>query len=397
MNNSLKKTLLAASLAALPLTLNAAGLGRINVLSALGQPLNAEIEVQANADEISSMTAKMASASVFEQANVAFSPVISLIRVAVEPRGSGAVIKLSSERPVSEPFVDMVVELNWSAGKLIREYTFLLDPAVTPSKAVSAVASPEAPPVARAPEAARAAAPAAPARSNAAPAPARAAAPAESYQVQRGDTLSKIANANKPQGVSLEQMLVALLRRNPEAFDGNNMNRLKAGRILSIPDATDAGAIPQTEARREVVAQAADFNAYRGRLAETVRTQAPTDTGEAQQQSSGRIAPRVTEAPRPGDDARDQVRVSRTEMQGAGEGSGSSQERLRMLEEDLAARDRALQDANDRLAELERNIAELQKLIELKSEGMATAQASAEQAAAPSEPPPVAPAPAPAV
>lgn len=65
MNNSLKKTLLAASLAALPLSLNAAGLGRINVLSALGQPLNAEIEVQANSDEISSMTAKMASPTVF--------------------------------------------------------------------------------------------------------------------------------------------------------------------------------------------------------------------------------------------------------------------------------------------------------------------------------------------
>ncbi len=390
MNNSLKKTLLAASLAALPLTLNAAGLGRINVLSALGQPLNAEIEVQASPDEISSMSAKMASASVFEQANVAFSPVISLIRVAVEPRGGGAVVKLSSDRPVSEPFVDMVVELNWSAGKLIREYTFLLDPAVSPSKAVSAVATPEVPRAAQAPSAspapARAAAPAS--------APARASAPADAYTVQRGDTLSKIANANKPQGVSLEQMLVALLRRNPEAFDGNNMNRLKAGRILSIPDAADASAVPHSEARREVVAQAADFNAYRGRLAETVRTQAPTDTGETQQQSSGRIAPRVTEAPRPGDDARDQVRVSRTEMKGAGEGGGSNQERLRMLEEDLAARDRALQDANDRLAELERNIAELQKLIELKNQGMAAAQASAEQAATPAEPAP-APAPAP--
>ncbi|MCB1957808.1 MAG: LysM peptidoglycan-binding domain-containing protein, partial [Rhodocyclaceae bacterium] len=379
---------------ALPLSLNAAGLGRINVLSALGQPLNAEIEVQANSDEISSMTAKMASPTVFQQANVPYAPVISLIRVAVEPRGGTAVLKLSSDRPVSEPFVDMVVELNWAAGKLIREYTFLLDPAVAPSKAVSAVATPEVPAAAQAPAAARA--PAQSARP-AAPAQPRAAAPSDSYQVQRGDTLSKIANANKPQGVSLEQMLVALLRRNPEAFDGNNINRLKAGRILSIPSAGDAGAITPQEARREVVAQAADFNAYRSRLAETVRTQAPTDAGEAQQQSSGRIAPRVTEAPKPGDDARDQVRVSRTEMKGVEAAAGSNQDRLRMLEEDLAARDRALDDANERLAELERNIAELQKLVELKSGSMAAAQASAEQATAPAAQAPVVPAPAPAV
>jgi len=378
MNSSLKKTLLAASLAALPLSLNAAGLGRINVLSALGQPLNAEIEVQAAAGEVSSMTARMAPPDVFQQANVPFSPVISLIRVGVEQRGAGAVIKLSSERPVSEPFVDMVVELNWANGKLIREYTFLLDPAIAASKSVSAVASPQAPKPA-------AAAPAAPVgKPMAAPAARQATAAAmtaDSYRVERGDTLSKIANASKPQGVSLEQMLVALLRRNPEAFADNNMNRLKAGRILSIPSASDAAGVAQTEAKREVVAQAADFNAYRRRLAESVRSEAPSDVAESQQQGSGLIKPRVAEAPKPGDEARDKVRVSKTEMGEGGAGAGAS-ERLRMLEEDLAARDRALQEANDRLAELERNIAELQKLVELKSQGLAQAQQGAEQAAA---------------
>ncbi len=394
MNSSLKKTLLAASLAALPLSLNAAGLGRINVLSALGQPLNAEIEVQAGAEEISSMTARMAPPDVFQQSSVPFAPVISLIRVGVEPRGSGAVIKLSSERPVSEPFVDMVVELNWANGKLIREYTFLLDPAIASGKAVGAVAAPQAPKAA-------AAAPAAPAgKPMAATAPSQTVAPAmaaDSYRVARGDTLSKIARASKPQGVSLEQMLVALLRRNPDAFANNNMNRLKAGRILSIPSASDAAGIAQAEAKREVVAQAADFNAYRRRLAESVRSEAPSDTAESQQQGSGLIKPRIAEAPKPGDEARDKVRVSKTEM-GQGGAAGGASERLRMLEEDLAARDRALQEANDRLAELERNIAELQKLVELKSQGLAQAQQSAEKAVAgqAAEPAPAEPAPAPA-
>ncbi|MCB1916076.1 MAG: LysM peptidoglycan-binding domain-containing protein [Rhodocyclaceae bacterium] len=380
MNNSLKKTLLAASLAALPLTLNAAGLGRINVFSALGQPLNAEIEVQADADEISSMRARMAPASLFQEANVPFSPVISLIRVAVEPRGDGAVLKLSSDRPINEPFVDMVLEMAWSNGKLIREYTFLLDPSVSAPKPVSTVSSQT--PAAGAPQAPVAAAPT-PAPRAATTRPASAAQPraaAEDYRVKRGDTLSRIARAHKSPDISLEQMLVALQRRNPQAFVDNNMNRLMAGRILSIPSAEEAAAIPQGEARREVVAQSADFNAYRQRLAETVRQEAPVAEAESQQQASGLIRPRIAEAPKPEDEARDQVRVSKTE---AGEGlSADAGARLRMLEEDLAARDRALAEANERLAELERNIGELQQLIELKNEGLAKAQQSAEQAAA---------------
>ena len=384
MTNSLKKTLLAASLAALPLTLNAAGLGRINVFSALGQPLNAEIEVQANADEVSSMRARMAPAASFQNANVPFSPVISLIQVEVEPRGDGAVLKLSSDRPINEPFVDMVLEMSWANGKLIREYTFLLDPSVSSPKPVSAVTSQAVPAVAAAPAPALAPAPVAPAPRVAASRAAAAAEPprakADDYRVKRGDTLSRIARAHKSPDISLEQMLVALQRRNPDAFVGDNMNRLMAGRILSIPSADEAAAISQSEARREVVAQSADFNAYRQRLAETVRQEPPVAEAESQQQMSGLIKPRIAEAPKPEDAARDQVRVSRTET-----GAGLSQdagERLRMLEEDLAARDRALAEANDRLAELERNIGELQKLIELKNEGLAKAQQSAEQAAA---------------
>ena len=382
MNASLKQTLLAVTLAALPFSSQAAGLGRLNVFSALGQPLNAEIEVQANPDEISSMVARMGSVETFRQANVPFVPVLSLIRLAVEKRGSGAVLKLTSERPVSEPFVDLVVELDWANGRLIREYTFLLDPAVPPSKAVSAVATPTtAAPVAAAPApmaapATRAAAPARPAPAMAQP------AAATSYKVKRGDTLNKIAKANRRDGVSLEQMLVSLLRRNPEAFTDNNMNRLKAGRILSIPDAGDAAAVPQAEARREVVAQAADFNAYRRRLADSVLDRGPSDAAPAKQQSAGLITPRVAEAPKPADAARDQVKVSKTAPEAMAGADQETTSRLRMLEEDLQARDRALADANDRLAELERNIRELQKLIELKNETLAGVQAGADAATA---------------
>src|SRR5690606_30661849 len=113
-------------------------------------------------------------------------------------------------------------------------------------------------------------------RSNTAPSrPTQSAAPAKAaaspdYEVRKGDTLAKIANQYREPGVSLDQMLVALYRANPEAFIGKNMNRLRAGQILSIPAATTAEVIEQSEARGVVVAQAADFNRYRSKLAAQV-------------------------------------------------------------------------------------------------------------------------------
>ena len=141
-----------------------------------------------------------------------------------------------------------MVELTWATGRVIREYTVLLDPPSLRQQAeVVAPAAPPAPvaapaparpaPAASAPSTA-AAAPAPPSSHAAAPAPParlRRAAPEGSYTVKSGDTLGKIAAQNKPAGVSLDQMLVAMFRQNPEAFAGSNMNRLKAGAKLNIP------------------------------------------------------------------------------------------------------------------------------------------------------------------
>ena len=94
----------------------------------------------------------------------------------------------------------------------------------------------------------------------------------EMYEVKRGDTLSKIALKFKPQDVSLEQMLVALYRDNPEAFAGKNMNRLKAGPLMSIPNPSEAASVDAKEAKREVRLQTANWNAYKERLAGAVGT-----------------------------------------------------------------------------------------------------------------------------
>ncbi|MCQ9375731.1 LysM peptidoglycan-binding domain-containing protein [Methyloversatilis sp. XJ19-13] len=361
--------LLTALLSALPLTAGAAGLGKLTVQSAIGQALRAEVELSASADELASMTARLAPPSAFKQAGVEYATSLSGVKVAVEKRGSRPVLVVTSERVVNEPYLDVLIELNWSSGKLVREYTFLLDPADMPRQApvdpvVVKSAEPRA--VTRVP--------AAPTR-----------APADnSYEVKRGDTLSRIAGEYVPAGVSLDQMLVALVQANPEAFDNGNMNRLRAGRILAIPDQSAAQAVSPQEARKIVMAQTSDFAAYRARLAGAVAdSTSAADTGS--RAASGRIEAQVDDRAPSAAAASDQVRVSKS--------AAESDRKISALEEEVVAKERALKDANSRLADLERNVRELQKLVELKNTPMAQAQ---QQAATPPAPTP-APAPAPAV
>ena len=127
-------------LAAVPLATEAAGLGKITVLSALGQPLRAEVEVFATREEIAGMKAQLASPDEFKQAGVDYSSVLAGISFAVAKRPNGqAIIKLSSNRPINDPFVDMILEASWSSGRIVRDYTMLFDP---PSLQKAAAAAP---------------------------------------------------------------------------------------------------------------------------------------------------------------------------------------------------------------------------------------------------------------
>lgn len=358
--------MLALSIAALPLTAQAAGLGQINVYSGLGQPLRAEIQVSATAQELQSLSARIASAEAFRQANLSYGSAANSIRVSVDTRASRPVIRLTSERPINDPFVDLLVELNWATGRLVREYTFLLDPVdlAAPRPLAAAVDTPAAAPVPR-----PAARPAPPARAAAAP-PRQV---PETYTVRRGDTMHRIASANSHPGTTLDQMLVALLRANPQAFDGGNINRLRAGAVLSVPGAEAVRAIDAGEARRELRAQAADFEAYRRGLAGSAASRAPVPPAQAEQESAGRIVPKVEE-PAPAAETGDQVKVSRSDV-GAEAGADA---RLQALEEELSTRSQALEEANARLAQLERSIRDLQRLLELQSGTMGQLQAGAE-------------------
>lgn len=381
--NGLKGAAIAVSLAFTSLPAGAAGLGRINVLSALGQPLKAEVDISASRDEVATLAARVAPAEAFKQQGIPYTQALSGIRMAIDKRPSGQpYLRISGDRPLNEPFMELLVELSWGAGRLVREYTFLLDP--PPEVSQKAVATPVAPPEVKAeakveskPEAkaeaaeqARKPVPAAKAAESK-PEPKKIEAEAGEREVKRGETLGKIAAELKPEGVSLDQMLVALFQGNKDAFDGENMNRLRSGKILKTPDAEDIGKVDATEARQIVVAQSADFNAYRKKLAGAVAA-APAKEEAPKQAAAGKITPKVEDKAPAAPVGKDKLEVSRTETAKDAKGGKA---RIGALEGDLVARERALKEANSRIASLEKNVTDLKKLAEMKSQGGAQLQA----------------------
>jgi pilus assembly protein FimV len=382
-----------------PLGAMAAGLGKLAVLSGLGQPLRAEIEVVSlQRGEADTLAARIASVDAFREAGVEYGALVPQVRAALERRPDNRyVIVLSTPGPVEEPFLDLLVELSWATGRLVRQYTFLLDPAeykgpqaITAPPRVAApqvqpVAPPSAPAVAAVPAPAPAPA-AAPVRTPAASATRAPVGAGGTYEVKQGDTLGKIAAEYRMAGVTPQQMLVALYEANREAFINNNMNLVRAGRVLTIPERAAVEAVASADANRIVLTQAQEFNEYRARVAGAVAA-APA-RGEAPQQ---RVAGRITAAPaEPAATApaapQDELRISKAEAAKSAKAAALAQA------DDIAARERALKEANERVADLERNVKDMQRLIELKNQQLAQLQQQAEAAkASPAAPKPEAP------
>ncbi|MBI2510008.1 MAG: hypothetical protein HYV99_08615, partial [Betaproteobacteria bacterium] len=264
---------------------------------------------------------------------------------------------------------------------LAREYTALIDPpGMTPAPAPAVSTAPVTRP-APAPEAPLAAAPA---RQPAVSRPIAAAGGKEYGPIQRGETLGKIARSVLPEGVTLEQMLVGLYRSNPDAFIRKNLNLVRAGKVLRVPEKEDLATVSRGEAAQEYRTHVADWNAYRQKLADAAGS-APAAEGRST--TSGKITARVED--KGGAGPRDVVRLSKGEppdAAGAGKGKPrSTAARVRVLEEEAVAREKALSEANERIVQLEKTIKDMQKLAELKSPGMAAAQQQAQQAAKPAE------------
>lgn len=353
----------------------ALSLGRITVQSALGEPLRAEVDVpDINAEEAASLKTTVARPEAFRAAGLEYNPAMASLQISLQRKPDGrAYIRISSDRAINDPFVDLILEASWASGRIVRDYTMLFDPPNLRQLAPPAPAAAQISPVVPSPGPARAAVPAsvptAPARAAApaatespaaartpAPASPRVIAPAKAapkerpdansqLTVKKGDTASKIASASKPASVSLDQMLVALLRANPEAFTGGNINRLKAGAVMNVPTDEQALATSTTEASQIIQAQSKDFNDYRRKLA----TSAPTSqVAAAERKASGNVQTQIEEK-KPAGASADKLTLSKGAVQGK-----SAEEQI--------ARERAAEDAASKAAELAKNVSELSKL-----------------------------------
>lgn len=391
------KTLTSAVASAVLLSSSAyaAGLGKLTVMSSLGQPLRAEIELTAvSNEEVGVLVAKLAPGDAFKLANIEFNPALLALQFTIEQRNGRQYVKITSSKPLNEPFVDMLLELSWNSGKLVREYTFLLDPAELRTSQSAQVSAP----VDVLSQGSKGVAPGANYRPATKPEPKPAEAPAKpepqakpegevkqgvkesEYKVKSGDTLGRIAAQVKPADISLDMMLVALYRANPEAFVSNNMNRLKAGHILAVPDADSVRTTDKGEAHGVVVAHAADFNAYRSKLAGQVASAAPQKAVESKQSVSGKITAKVEEKATPANEAKDQLKLSK-----ATTASASPTKSAGASVEDKIAKDKAMADAAKRVKELEKNVGDLEKLVTVKNKAGAEAAKAAEQASKPVE------------
>ena len=363
---------------------NALALGRVTVQSALGEPLRAEIDLpDINAAEAETLRAAAAGPDAFRAAGLEYNAALGSLNVSLQRRPDGRMfLRLRSDRPVNDPFMDLILEATWASGRIVRDYTMLFDPpsmragampgttapqiSAPMAQSVPATASPASPPVA---------APGSPAPAVRAPAmrpaPAVVAAPARpsaaspdgrQVTVKAGDTAGRIAAANKPANVSLDQMLVALLRANPDAFLAGNVNRIKAGAVLDLPSAEQAAALPAGEATQTVIAQSKDFNAFRRRLAGVAPT---VQVAASERAASGKVQAQVDDR-KPSTAAPDKLTLSK----GAVQGKAAAEK----------AREGQSKDASTRVAELSKNITDLNKIG-------AAASASAPAAAAPAPAP----------
>lgn len=495
--NLFNALLIAGLLMAAPLTVDAAGLGKLKVISALGQPLRAEIDlISVPKDEIDLVTARIATPDAYKQAKIERQEGLTNVRFAVAKRPNGEpYLVITSIQAFNEPFLDLLIQLDWPSGRLLREYTILLDPpgfqekpvapavsapvakaepAVKPAPApvvekpiakaepipvappsepakLEKKAKPEKPvkaepvkpekvaPEKKAAEKPKGKKPAKPepivkaeptppprqltpaeqtfprfegerelppatepALAQAAPiTPVVAAKPAsQAHAVKKGDSLSKIAREMKPEGYSLEQMMVALYESNKNAFDGNNMNRLKSGQILRAPEKAQLDSTAQSAAAKEIKAHTADWNAYRQKLAGAVAEQQPAKE-EAKPEAAGKITAKAEDkAAKPQEPAKDVLKLSKGETADKGKGAGAAgkgvgaaetralQEKLTAAQDDAVAKEKALKEASSRISDLEKNVKEMQALLELKNKQMADLEKQAK--AKPVAPPVVA-------
>ncbi len=394
---------------------NALGLGQIRINSALNEPLDAEIQLLQvrNLDPLQVLP-KMADLDQFAMAGIDRSRLLSDVKfqVSINQNGTGS-IRLTSSRPVREPFLNLLVEVNWPNGRLVREYTVLLDPPAFQASSVAGSAAPVLAPSVAAPVSSR---PqpvvAAPARSRGPVNNIRTRAnPQTQVFVERDDTLGKLAQRHSPGGgTNLNQMMLALQRKNPQAFPNSNINFLKAGVVLDLPSLSEVQALSAREASREVSRQMQSWKSG----SSTSAPSAPQEDGSKKKP----LAPADSQAPAATAASQGQLKILSAQDQNAAENAQDEagatkvaeslvadpekvellrrneelENQLAVTQESVDKIERDNTELNDKLTAISQQLETLQRLLELKDQQMAALQGQLQQvqvapAAAPVEPP----------
>ena len=380
------------------------GVGNIEVKSALSEPLNAEIQLfSVRPGEGDNIRVTLATLKEFTAAGIDRPLNLSYLKFKVIEKGDGnAYIQVYSERPIREPFLDFLVDIDWPSGHLLREYTLLLDPPIfaqrkaapvqtpvvaAPTRIVREQKTPPAPvtfdssPV-----------PSAPVKrtrseddlfprieidSAAAPAidhtPAVAATPAytgDTYKVQKSQTLWSIADAIRPDSsIGVSQMMLALQKANPDAFSNNNINGLKSGYVLRIPDLADIQAIDRQDAIKLAREQNARWQNAQNNLTSSVTPSGTTKTTSAaaskqavSQQAAESTVKLVTPDTKTGS------------SQGVGTEDSVSPEKLALANEQIASKAKENDKLQDRVKSLEDQIGSMERLLELKDDSISELQ-----------------------
>lgn len=433
----------------------ALGLGQIEVKSRRNQPLVAEIPIiSTTPGELEALKARLASPETFRRVGLAPpSGVAADLQFSLGSDARGRpVIRVTTTRPVEASVLNFLVEVDWGQGRLVREYSALVDAPNTASAplqppidapvapAANVIQRPVAPPVAAAqvpvaapveedrpepPPTAIAIAPLPPAQPAAPvaalPAPAPAPAPAQYGPIKQGETLSKIAGKlDLPSGYSLDQAMLALLRANPDAFLGDDINRLRRGSVLRVPGSAELGSVGADEASQVVRQQMQQWRQARrpvrqpeiaaapaASAVDAPRPATPTATvppkpaapkpAGPKPAAATAVAPARPAVPARRQEARLQIippaapgKATGTRSGTAAGGEGSMlQQQLRQRDEDIAAKAAEIGDLKERVAELEKLKEQQQQLLSLKDSELATAQqrlAEANKAAAAARP-----------
>ncbi|MGA9333956.1 MAG: FimV/HubP family polar landmark protein [Rudaea sp.] len=407
--NGSSKLSLAVALALFGGNAFALGLGSIQLNSKLDQPLNAEIPVlSATAAEVNVLKVGLASAEDFERVGLSRARVSVPLEFSVTTDSAGQpVIKVTTKDIVREPFLDFLVEVNWPKGKVLREYTVLLDPPVMAPALRGSTASvspaheaapahpqrlaerPHAKPApirTKPPHTVAHAKPATPAKAQHAAA-AHTASAGQYGPVAQGETLSEIARATRPdESTNLDKVMLAMLKANPNAFFKDNINALKRGAILRIPSADE---IKATGSALEAAAQVRDQNQSWSSNTPVSKPTLVAKTGapkkspaqkhpvhSASRRSSSGSAHLALVPPRAGKD--NQATADRP---GAASGSANaaSAAQLARTKEALASRDQEVGDLKSRVKELEDLHSKDQRLISLKQSELAQLQEKLKQ------------------